>query len=99
MKDNMSGEMKEFLRSIDFMRVGQAINHEQWQSAFMTLRRLMERAKACECDTFDRQFAGLKYAIQRKDKREAQQVLSLIVTKRARMLNEIALPVEGSENG
>ena len=36
---NYTKEQIEYLKSLDFMRLGQAINREQWQAAAMTIRR------------------------------------------------------------
>ena len=41
---NYTKEQIEFLKSLDFMRLGQALNREQWQSAAMTIRRLDMKA-------------------------------------------------------
>ena len=37
---NYTNEQIEFFKSLDFMKLGQAINREQWQAAAMTIRRL-----------------------------------------------------------
>lgn len=77
----------QLARSLDFMRVGQAVNRSQWQAAYMALRRLEQTARDAGCTDFDRQLAGVRYAIQRKDKAAAIQVLTLIAGRRARILN------------
>lgn len=81
-------EKLEYVNDIDFMRMGQAIAHEQWQVAFMTLRRLEQRAKELGISDFGQQFLGLRYAIQREDIEEAKQVLTVITNKRVRVVNE-----------
>lgn len=82
-------EQLKFLKSLDFMKLGQAINHEQWQSAAMIVRRL----DACALDVgfadFERQFTGLRQCINRKNVYEAKQILALVVNKRAKYLNSI----------
>lgn len=83
-------EKLEYMNDIDFMRMGQAIAHEQWQVAFMTLRRLEQRAREIEFHDFGQQFVGLRYAIQREDIEEAKQVLTLITNKRVRIINEVS---------
>ena len=84
----------QLARSLDFMRLGQAVNREQWQAAFMALRRLEQTAKETGCNDFERQFAGVKYAIQRRDKAAAVQVLTLIANRRAQILNAAARETE-----
>lgn len=84
---NFTKEQTDFLKSQDFMRLGQAINREQWQSAFMTIRRLDERAKAVGIHDFERNFTGIRQCINRKEKEEAKQILAIVVNKRAKYLN------------
>lgn len=81
-------EKLEYINNIDFMRMGQAIAHEQWQVAFMTLRRLEQRAREIGFSDFEQQFVGLRHAIQREDIKEVKQALTLITNKRARIINE-----------
>lgn len=80
-----------FLKSLDFMKLGQAINHEQWQSAAMIVRRLDTCAKDVGFADFERQFTGLRQCINRKNVYEAKQILALVVNKRAKYLNSIEM--------
>ena len=82
-------EQCNYIKGLDFMRLGQAINHEQWQSAAMIVRRMDMKAKEIELAGFERQFTGIRQCINRKDKAQAQQVLSIVVTKRVQMLKQI----------
>lgn len=84
---DMQQEDLEFLQSVDFMRVGQAIHHGQWQSAYRILLRMEQKREQLQMEEFKRNFAALKYSIQRKNEREAKQILTLIVNKRAQMRN------------
>lgn len=77
----------EFYKSLDFMRLGQAINRKQWQSAAMLIRRMEQKAKEAGVAEFERSFAGLRQCINRKDEREAKQILALVANKRAMYLN------------
>lgn len=81
-------EQIEFLKSLDFMKLGQAINREQWQSAAMTIRRMDMKAKEAGMTDFERNFTGIRQCINRKDGQEAKQILSVVVNKRAKHLNE-----------
>ena len=85
---NYTKEQIEFLKSLDFMRLGQAINREQWQSAAMTIRRMDMKAKEAGMTDFERNFTGIRQCINRKDGQEAKQSLSVVVNKRAKHLNE-----------
>ena len=82
-------EQIEYLKSLDFMRLGQAINREQWQAAAMTIRRLDMKAKEVGMTDFERNFTGIRQCINRKDGNEAKQILAVVVNKRAKYLNEV----------
>ena len=87
---NYSKEQIEFFKSLDFMKLGQAINRGQWQAAAMTIRRLDMRAKEVEIAEFEKNFTGIRQCINRKDGNEAKQILAIVVNKRARCLNAIS---------
>ena len=87
---NYTKEQIEFLKSLDFMRLGQALNREQWQSAAMTIRRLDLKAKEAGLHDFERNFTGIRQCINRKDSNEAKQILAVVVNKRAKHLNLIS---------
>ena len=83
----MKEEQMRFLKSFDFLRLGQAVNHGQWQSAAMTLRRMESQAKQAGFSEFERPFAGLRTAILRKNPEEAKQILARVVAKRVQLLD------------
>ena len=87
---NYTKEQIEFLKSLDFMRLGQAINRGQWQAAAMTIRRLDMRAKEVEMKEFERNFTGIRQCINRKDGNEAKQILALVINRRAKHLNTVS---------
>ena len=74
---NYTKEQIEYLKSLDFMRLGQAINREQWQAAAMTIRRLDMKAKEVGMTDFERNFTGIRQCINRKDGNEAQALWPL----------------------
>ena len=82
-------EQQTFIKSLDFMKLGQAIDHEQWQSAAMIIRRMDNKAKEVELMGFERQFTGLRQCINRKDKAQAKQVLSIVVNKRVQIMKQM----------
>lgn len=92
---NYTKEQVEFLKSLDFMRLGQAINRGQWQAAAMTIRRLDMKAKEAEMNDFERNFTGIRQFINRKDGNEAKQILAVVVNKRAKHLNVISEEIKG----
>lgn len=87
---NCTKEQIEFLKCLDFMRLGQAINREQWQSAAMIIRRLDGKAKECGMNDFERNFTGIRQCINRKDSKEAKQILTVVINRRAKYLNAIS---------
>ena len=78
----------EFLKCMDFMRLGQAIDHKQWQSASMIVRRLDDMAREAGINDFERAFTGMRQSINRKDIYEAKQIMAIVVNKRAKYLND-----------
>jgi hypothetical protein len=83
----MDDKKLEFYKSLDFMKLGQAINRGNWQVAAMTIRRMEMNAKNAEITEFAQQFVGVRQCINRKDSIGAKQVLANMVAKRARFLN------------
>ena len=75
---NYTKEQIDFLKSLDFMKLGQAINRGQWQAAAMTIRRLDMKAKEVRMNEFERNFTGIRQCINRKYGNEAKQILALI---------------------
>ena len=87
---NYTKEQIDFLKSLDFMKLGQAINRGQWQSAAMIIRRMDMKAKETGMNDFERNFTGIRQCINRKDANEAKQILAVVVNKRAKYLNVIS---------
>ena len=77
----------EFYKSLDFMKLGQAVNRGNWQVAAMTARRMEQNAKNAEISEFNQQFVGIRQCINRKDVIGAKQILAIMVAKRAKFLN------------
>lgn len=78
-------ELTKFVKSLDFMRVGQAVNGGRWESAMMTIRRMTMQADKLGLVCFERQFTGLRQNIARKDAAEVKNILSLVIRKRIRI--------------
>ena len=87
---NYTKEQIDFLKSLDFMKLGQAVNREQWQAATMTIRRMDLKAKEAGFQDFERNFTGIRQCINRKDGNEAKQILAVVINKRAKHLNAIS---------
>lgn len=85
-RDEREKDRLEFLQSYDFMKLGQAINHRNWQAAAMTVQRMQSRIQALGLDVFERQFTGIRQCILHKQERQAKDILALVMARRAQML-------------
>ena len=75
-------QLKRFICGYDFMKLGQAVNGERWESAAMCARRMTMEAEKLGLDCFQRQFQGMRQNIARKDSQEVKSILSLVIVKR-----------------
>ncbi|MCM1175301.1 MAG: hypothetical protein NC341_09650 [Blautia sp.] len=75
-----------FLKSYDFMKLGQAVNHKNWQAAAMAVQRMQNRVRELELDVFERQLTGIRQCILHKNDRQAKDILALVMAKRAQLL-------------
>lgn len=85
----MTKEQISFFKSMDFMRLGQAINQGKWQAAAMTLRRMEKTAKECDMGEFNKWFAAIKQCVFSSDKAQALSIMTLVTNKRVQYLNKI----------
>ena len=95
----MNEEQIAFLKGYDFMRLGQAIAHGQWQSAAMAVRRMEMKAKELEMGEFARSLGNLRLIIMRKEEVQAKQILSMITAKRVQLLNRYVYGGSISQKG
>lgn len=87
--ENWIKEVSSFIKSYDFMRLGQAVGHGQWQAAAMTIRRMDMQAKKVGAECFWRQFAGLKQTVARKNAHETKQILVSVTAKRVKIIEAL----------
>ncbi len=78
-----------FLESHDFMRLGQAINRGQWDSAMMILRRLESSVRKLGISSMEQPLKGVRLGIMGRNSVRAKQSLSLLVTRRVSLLNRM----------
>lgn len=81
---------REFLESKDFLRLGQAIEHGNWQAAGMIANRMQRDAREVGVVDFDRQMVMMKQCIASRKKTEALNGLASIVSRRVQMLKRLA---------
>ncbi len=77
---------RTFLESLNFMKLGQAIEHENWQTASMTVQKMQKLSKEARIDTFERQLIHIKQCIGQRNKKQAKDILAVIIAKRTQML-------------
>lgn len=75
-------QLRKFVNSYDFMKLGQAVQGGRFESAMMCIRRMSMEAEKLGLDCFQRQFTGLRQNIARKDVQETKNILSLVIVKR-----------------
>ena len=83
----LKSRQDEFYKSLDFMKLGQAINRGQWQTAAMIERRMEKNANEAGIVELKQQFTGIRQCINRKNVNEAKQVLAVLISKRVKYLN------------
>jgi hypothetical protein len=71
------------------MKLGQAINRGQWQSAAMIIQRMDRTAKKVGLNDFERQFAGIRQCINRRNANEAKQILAIVIGKRVKIMEQL----------
>lgn len=79
-------DLKDFIRSYEFMRLGQSINHKQWQAAGMKIQKMSAKAKGLGMTGWDLLFTGLRQNIARKNENEALQIMATVITKRVKLM-------------
>ena len=67
------------------MKLGQAVNRGQWDSAMMTLRRMDQKVKKLGIKEFEQPMKGLRLALSGRNELQTKQILAMVVAKRVRM--------------
>lgn len=80
----------EFIKSPIFLQLGQAIEHENWQSAMMKYRKLEQGINENDIAGMKQYLVGIRMAITHRDKVQAQNILARITVVRVKILREIA---------
>ena len=91
-------EIIDFCKSLDFMKLGQAVNHNNWRTAFSVLQRMQKQYEETGEDLFGRSFVNLRQCLLQKDQRAAKNALAAVIAKRTQILNRQKQEDE-SQNG
>lgn len=82
-------KMQAFLDSFDFMRLGQAITHNNQNAAMMILSNLQSAAEeAGAAELFATEFKNLRGCILCGEVQNAQDILAVVTAKRVRLLQK-----------
>lgn len=81
-------QIERFFRSYDFMKLGQAINHGNWQAAAMTAQRMSGSARELGLSSFESQLNGIRQCILHKQGKQAKDILALMSAKRVQWLKQ-----------
>lgn len=79
-------EFNAFIKSMDFMRIGQAVSRKQWSSAMMTLRRMSQKAKELGIKNMEMLFLRLRKEIGEKNIVAVKNTLALLTQKRVQII-------------
>lgn len=79
---------QNFLRSYDFLKLGQAINCQNWQVAAMTVQCMLKSVQELGLDEFERQLVNIRQCIMHRQGRQAKDILALMSAKRVQLLKQ-----------
>lgn len=79
-------ELIAFLKSYDFMRLGNLVQQKNWNAAHMAVRRLKEQSEALELQDFARHFANIQRCLGSADQTSILNILTLVTTRRVQLL-------------
>lgn len=84
----MNEEILSFLKGMDFLRLGQNIQKQNWQAVMMGLRRMQKSCAELELKEFDRYFIQLRDAAAHRNVNVCKQIMAQIVAKRVQLLKQ-----------
>lgn len=80
-------EITDFCKSLDFMKLGQAINHNNWRTAVIVLQRMQKQYAETGDSRFDRSFVNLRQCLLHRDQLAAKNALAGVIARRTQILN------------
>lgn len=80
-------DLKAFIQSYEFIQLGQSIHRKQWQAAGMKIQKMSAKAKNLGMIGWEQLFVGIRQNIARKNDAEALQIMSVMITKRVKLMN------------
>lgn len=84
-EEKYAEELKKFISSFDFMRLGQAISTGKWQTATNLAAQIEEEAKTLKIKGLTEQLKKIRICCLKKEKETAKQILAAITIKRTQI--------------
>lgn len=91
-------ELTDFCKSLDFMKLGQAIDHNNWRMASIVLQRMQKQYAQTGDHMFDRSFINLRQCLLRREQTAAKNALAGVIARRTQILNRRERE-NGEQNG
>jgi len=79
----------EFIKCMDFMKLGRAVNSENWQLAAMTAARMNRNCKEAQVTEMELPLSRMRQLVAARQKQEALNCLALITAKRVQLLKQL----------
>lgn len=78
--------LRAFLEGYDFMKLGQAINRGQWNSAMMILQRMDASVQKLGIRCMIQSMKGVRMSVLGRNVKQAKQALATLVGKRVELI-------------
>ena len=78
--------LRTFLESYDFMKLGQALNRGQWNSAMMILQRMETLVQRFGIRCMVQPFKGVRMSVLGRNVTQAKQALAALIGKRVQLI-------------
>lgn len=78
--------LRIFLESYDFMKLGQALNRGQWNSAMMTLQRMNASVQKLGIRSMIQPLKAVRLAVLGRNVKQAKQALAALIGKRVQLI-------------
>lgn len=79
---------EEFVKSKDFMKLGQALSHQNRQVSIITVNRLVKNCAEAGVEGFDKNFIAIRQCVMSMNYHEALNILAIVTAKRVKILKK-----------
>lgn len=81
--------LRAFLEGYDFMKLGQAINRGQWNSAMMVLQRMDTLVQKLSIRCMIQPLKAVRLAVLGRNVKQAKQALAALIGKRVQLIKRM----------